>query len=207
MNYHEMKLRGTLVVWLTFFSTPFIFIIGLFLGIFIDKNFDLGLSILPFLSTLGTWLGAFATCSAVVVSLWLAFKQLNQDKEILDSTIKMVLSPGYQDEPVIGVSIVSKGNKPTNIQSLSWHGKNAKTAMWVKDYHPLSESLPHILSYGQKINLMHIPSFEKHLARYVCEHMAGKFDELYLLISTTTDCVKIKVDKGLLSIIKQSETK
>lgn len=181
------------------------FVSGISIGFSVSLEKYQG-SIIPTLSVLGTWLGAFATCAAVLVSLWLAFKQLNQDKEILDCRLNIVyLRPSDQDEPCIGLTVVSKGNKPANIRSLSWRGKGAEIAMWVNTYNKYSETLPKVLSYGEKIELLFPLHFEHGLAEYVRKDIDGKFENLYLSLNTTTDSIKIKVKDDVLSFIKNSE--
>lgn len=160
-------------------------------------------SIIPALTVLGTWLGAFATCSAVIVSLWLALKQLTQDKEILDCRLDMIII-GDCDKACINLSVVSKGNKPANILSLSWIGEEAKTAYCVQNFHQYSDSLPSVLPYGQQLFLVHVPDFEIRMAQYVNEHMNGQFKNLNILLTTTTGTKKIKVDDDMLSIIENS---
>ncbi|SFK57081.1 hypothetical protein [Methylophaga sulfidovorans] len=181
------------------------FVWGIEVGFSVSQD-EYERNIIPVLSVLGTWVGAFATCSAVLLSLWLAFRQINQDKEILDCRLDMNLIPGYQNEPCIGLTVVSKGNKPANILSLSWFGEGAKTAIWVARFNQHSETLPKVLSYGQQINLMHVPHFERDLAKYVREHMDGKFENLYLSLNTTTGSTKVKVKESMLSLIKSSES-
>ncbi|HEC60288.1 hypothetical protein LCGC14_0677540 [marine sediment metagenome] len=180
------------------------FVLGTELGLSVSID-DYERSIIPALSLLGSWLGAFATSAAVVVSLWLAFKQLSQDKEILDSHLNMVLIPGIQDSPCIGLQIVSKGNRPANIRSISWFGEGAKHAMWVKNFHRHSDTLPKTLSYGEQLNLIFTPNFEVELANYVHNEINGKFENLYLSLSTSTETKKINISKSMQDIIRSSQ--
>ena len=151
-----------------------------------DKN------ILPTLSVIGIWFGSIATSSAVIVSLWLAFKQLNKDKEILEFRLNMNVIPGYQDKPCIGVTILSKGDKPSTIDSITWHSDIA-TSIYVNRLHVSSAQLPAVLSYGQRITIMHEENFELHLSEYVKERLNNKLDSLYMSVNTTTDSHKIKL--------------
>lgn len=181
------------------------FVSGIHIGLRFSPS-EYEQSMLPTLAVLGTWVGAFATCSAVIVSLWLALKQLSQDKEILDCNLNMHVIPGYQDQPCIGLSIVSKGNKPTNINSLSWYGEGARAAMTVTHFNPYGSKLPQVLSYGQQISLLHVQDFEEHIAKYVREYMDGNFENLYLSVNTTTGSERIKLSDSMLSYLRESES-
>ncbi len=181
------------------------FVTGIEVGFSVSRE-EYESSLVPALSVLGTWVGAFATCSAVIVSLWLALKQINQDKEILDCSLNMNLIPGYQNEACIGLTIVSKGNRPASISSISWFGEGAKTAMIVTKFNQYSAQLPKVLSYGERINILHIPDFEKELHSYVTIHMEGKFENLFLSVNTTTESKKVKVGTEMLSLIKRCES-
>jgi len=71
--------------------------------------------IVPTLYMIGTWVAALGTCSAVIFSLWLSFKQFSRDKDIIDCQLNINVIPTHQDIPCIGLSIVSKGNRPANV--------------------------------------------------------------------------------------------
>lgn len=185
-------------------SVVLAFVVGIQVGLSSSPQ-HYELSVLPTLTLIGSWVAALGTCSAVVVSLWLAFKQLAQDREILECQLNMALIPGYQDEPCIALGIVSKGNKPSNVLSISWFGENAETAILVTKFNQHSDSLPRVLSYGQKITILHVSGFESHLSSYVDKYLAGNFDRLYLVVNTTTESKKIKVPKDMGLLIKGSE--
>lgn len=179
------------------------FILGVELGLSSSAD-KYEKSIIPALSVLGSWFGALATSAAVIISLWLAFKQLNQDREILDCRIDMTIIPGVQKTACIGLTIVSKGNKPANIQSITWRGEGTKKSMWVAEFNTNSEKLPKVLSYGEQLHLMHTPGFEVYLAEYVNEYMDGKFENLYLYLNTTTASKRVSISKSVLTTIRNS---
>ncbi len=199
-----MKYHGFTYLFIALFSLVALvvaFVLGVELGISSgSEKYDR--DILPALSVIGVWAGVLATFSAVVISLWLAFRQIDADREVLDCRVNMVLMPGVQEGKCIGVHIVSKGNRPANISSVSWVSEGAKAAMWVARYHEFSHHLPRVLAYGEQLSLIHEVGFENHIYEYIVEHGAGEFENLYLLISTTTMTKKVKVDKALMSMIK-----
>lgn len=201
-----MKPNGFIYLFIAFvfcLSMVIVFILGFNFGISL-KIEEYETEILPALSVIGVWFGAIATCGAVIVSLWLAFKQLSQDKEVLKCTLCMMVSPGFQDQAVIGLTIVSVGNKPANIHSIIWYCKHAETLMFVTEFHQMSGVLPVVLSYGERTTIMHIEGFEKQLGNYINQQADGKFKDLYLSVNTTTTRINVKVDDGTLLKIKDS---
>ena len=172
------------------------FVIGVQTG-FASSPANYEENILPTLSVVGIWFGAIATSCVAIVSLWLAYKQLNQDKEILQFNLNMVVSPGYQDKACIGVTIVSKGNKPSAIDSISWLGKNSTVAMMVSRLNAHGAALPKVLSYGQRIVVIHEENFESHLAEYVKKQLNCKIDDLYMTVNTTTEQHRVKLTSSV----------
>lgn len=156
-----------------------------------DKN------ILPTLSVIGVWFGSIATSSAVIVSLWLAFKQLSKDKEILEFRLNMLVIPGHQDKACIGVTILSKGDKPSIIDSITWHCSNSTISIYIQQFHANSAQLPAVLSYGQRINIIHEEDFEIHLSEYINEYSNKNLDSLYMTVNTTTESHKVKLTKDV----------
>jgi hypothetical protein len=179
------------------------FVSGIATGLTYSQD-DFELNLVPLLSMLGVWVGAFATCSAVIVSLWLALKQLSQDKEVIDCRLNMMVIPGHQDDACIGLSIVSKGTRPASIASITWHGKSASTAIYVQEYHQLSDRLPKVLSYGETMNILHVPNTENYLRNYVINNLDGRFEDLYLSVNTTTESKNVKLGEDVLSSIRDS---
>jgi len=179
------------------------FIIGVQTGLTsTSENYES--NILPALSVVGVWFGAISTSCVAIVSLWLAYKQLNKDKEILEFHLNMLVSPGYQDIACIGITIVSKGNKPSSIESISWLGKTSSVAMLVSQFNTQSATLPAVLSYGQRICILHEEGFELHLSQYIKEHLNGKVDDLYMTVNTTTDQHEVKLSTSVREKILES---
>lgn len=95
------------------------FVWGIEVGFSVSQD-EYERNIIPVLSVLGTWVGAFATCSAVLLSLWLAFRQINQDKEILDCRLDMNLIPGIKMSHVSVLLLYPKAISPQT--SCLYHG-------------------------------------------------------------------------------------
>jgi hypothetical protein len=180
------------------------FVTGIDIGLsFSQKEYETNL--VPVLSMIGVWVGAFATSSAVIVSLWLALKQLRLDKEILVCRLDMMVIDDQLDVSLIGLFIVSKGTRPANISSVTWHGESAQKSIFVQQFDKRSEKLPKVLSYGETITILFEPNLENYLYDYVIDNLEGTFEELYLSVNTTTESKKVKVCENVLSSIRKSK--
>ncbi len=180
------------------------FVLGIEVGLTQSPN-EYKTDLLPVLSTIGIWVGAFATLSAVIVSLWLALKQLSMDKEILQCTLNMFIIPGHQNQACIGLSIVSKGKRPSIVNSITWHGDGTSEAMVVSKYNQNSESTPKALGYGETIQIMHTENFEKHLHEFAIKNLGGEFRKLYLSVNTTTESNRIELNDAVYKAIKNAK--
>lgn len=185
------------------FALVVVFVLGIMSGFQLSEKTYLSTT-LPTLGVLGAWVGAFATCSAVIVSLWLAHLQLSKDKVVLKCLINNVLSPPDMETKYIAVNIVSIGNKPANIRSVGWFGKDAKSAMWVKDFHYTSAHLPTVLNYGEELVVMHTPDFYLYLNDYVNEYLHGEYSRLICLVHTTTESIEVTPSEEVIERIKNA---
>jgi len=179
------------------------FTFGLNMGLSISSEDEVG-KILDTLGVAGTWLASLGTISAVVVSLWLAHQQSENDKEVLDITLNAVCSPPLVDDFFVAVKVISKGNRPSTVSGISFSGKGAKTAMLVSDFYHVSQTLPRQMPYGDAATFIMVEGMETHICKYVNDHLAGNFHRLRLTVSTTTQNFEVKPKDGFLSYIKSN---
>jgi len=201
MKHHAFIYLFLLLVGM--FALVVVYVLGIMSGFHLSEK-DYLASTLPTLNVLGAWVGAFATCSAVLVSLWLAFQQLSKDKVVLKCLVNNVLSPPDMETKYISVNIVSTGNKPANIRSIGWFGKNAKTAIWVKDFYYTSSPLPTVLNFGEELVVMHTPDFHLHLNDYVEKYLDGDSGKLICMVHTTTESIDVAPNQEVINRIKNA---
>lgn len=201
MKHHAFIYLFILLVGI--FTLVVVYVLGIMSGFQLSEKEYIS-STLPTLSVLGTWVGAFATCSAVLLSLWLAFQQISKDKVVLKCLVNNVLSSPDMETKYISVNIVSTGNKPANIRSIGWFGKDAKTAIWVKDFHYTSSHLPTVLNFGEELVVMHTPELYFHLNNYVEEHLGGDYGKLICLVHTTTESIEVAPNQEVIDSVKDA---
>lgn len=188
---------------MSIFALVVVFVLGIMAGFQLTEKEYVGTTI-PTLSMLGTWVGAFATCSAVIVSLWLALLQLSKDKVVLKCHVNNVVTPPDLETTYISLSVVSTGNKPAKIRSIGWIGKEAKTAVIVKDFYYTSAELPTTVTYGEDLVLMHTPDFYGYLKGYVEDFLENKYDSLRCVVHTTTESIEVMPSSEVITSIKNA---
>lgn len=143
-------------------------------------------TILPVLSVVGAWISGIGALGAVTVALWLAEKQRRDEKEHLQIDFGFVIVAGASDA-VLMVSAVSKGKRPSEINSVSIYGKKAKVIMHVARFLPGSSQLPINLGYGKKATFLCLQGFEYHVGEYLNTYCGGSSKDLEVCVSTTTE--------------------
>ncbi|WP_136254282.1 hypothetical protein [Onishia niordana] len=143
-------------------------------------------TILPVLSTVGTWVSGIGALGAVLVALWLAEKQRQRDKESLNIDFDFVIFPWVMN-PVLAISAVSVGNRPSNIHSISIYSENAEARMALVRFMEGSAALPTMIGYGEKVAYFCETGFDRHIAAYLKRHADGSAKGLSLTVSTTTE--------------------
>ncbi|SDT94972.1 hypothetical protein [Desulfobacula phenolica] len=98
MNSHKMKLCGTFVVWLSCFSTPFIFLLGLVLGVFIDLYFVAG-SQSPWVLTIDIVTSFVLFLTLIVVGIYTHFSKVQKDQLIRQIQLSIMPSLLFITEP------------------------------------------------------------------------------------------------------------
>ncbi|PSF15375.1 hypothetical protein [Marinobacter shengliensis] len=152
--------------------------------------------ILPILSTIGSWLAGIGALGAVIVALWLAEEQRQREKESLNLDFSLAIVPGI-DNPVLCVTAVAVGNRPSNIHSISFVSPGAGTQMLVVHFLRGSATIPKVLGYGEKATFLFTEGFEKDIASYLKTYAQGKADKLELVVSTTTENFRLIPDKAM----------
>lgn len=161
------------------------FIFGVAFGTSSDRTVFFS-SILPVLSVVGAWISGIGALGAVTVALWLAEKQRRSEKEDLKIDFGFVIVPGVTDA-VLMISAVSKGKRPSEINSVSIYGKKAATIMHIARFLPGSSQLPTNLGYGKKAIFLLEKGFEYHIGEYINTYCDGSSKNLEVCVSTTTE--------------------
>lgn len=161
------------------------FVFGVAFGVSSDSTVFAN-TILPVLSTVGTWISGIGALGAVTVALWLAEKQRRSEKEYLKIDFGFVIIPNVSDA-VLMVSAVSEGKRPSEINSVSIYGKKAKAIMHVARFLPCSSQLPVNLGYGKKATFLCEEGFEYRIGEYINTYCGGSSKELEVCVSTTTE--------------------
>ena len=114
--------------------------------------------------------------------------------------------PTISSEVFVGITIVSKGDRPANVQSFSFLGDGADLSMVLPEFNNPSASLPKIMPYGDSAIFILTSGFQDNLADYVKEHMSGDAKKLYLYVSSTTKQNKIPLSTNLVEYIQRKNS-
>lgn len=109
--------------------------IGMPLGASIQSNDSIKL--LDFANIIGTWVGAIATAFAAGLALWLQRKADSANIENLNTIFSAGIT--LPDIKVFTLKIVSTGQKPVKIQSITIQMPDIKLDLWIR---PLIGSSP-----------------------------------------------------------------
>jgi hypothetical protein len=175
------------------------FIFGISFGTSTDYKSFQG-TFIPVLSLVGSWVSGLATVAAVYVALWSTQKQLQSDREFLKIDFNFVLIGG-QGIPVLAITAVSTGKRPSEINSVSIYSSNASIRMLPAVFLPGSSKLPVNLGYGKKATFLMMQDFEYRIAEYLIEYCDGVADSLEVCISTTTENFVCRADAAMKSRI------
>ncbi|MBU1308522.1 MAG: hypothetical protein KKE30_03185 [Gammaproteobacteria bacterium] len=160
------------------------FILGIAFGASSDQTEFSG-TILPVLSVVGTWVSGLGSLGAVIVALWLAEKQRRAESELLELDLGFFIIP-FASEAVLMISAVSKGKRPSEINSVSIYGKTANAKMYLVNFLPCGSQLPVNIGYGKKASFFCEVGFEYQIGEYISTNCNGSAKELELCVSTTT---------------------
>jgi|SRR5690554_333298 len=187
----KLSLIGVGIALLCFLT----FLVGIAFGASSDLN-DFKSVVLPILSTVGNWVAGTGALGAVVVALWLAEKQRQREKEFLNLDFSFVITPTV-NKPILAISAVSVGNRPSNINSIALLSPGAGSLMFLANFLPGSSALPKVLGYGEKATFLLEEGFERHIASYLKTYANGSAEKLELKVSTTTENFVLRPDKGI----------
>jgi vacuolar-type H+-ATPase subunit I/STV1 len=161
------------------------FILGIALGASSNQTEFSG-TILPLLSVVGTWVSGLGALGAVIVALWLAEKHRRAESELLELDLGFVIIP-FTSEAVLMISAVSKGKRPSEINSISIYGKKANSKMYLANFLRGGNQLPVNIGYGKKASFFCEVGFEYKIGEYISANCNGSAKELVLCVSTTTE--------------------
>ncbi len=178
------------------------FAVGISFGAAFGKNYFLS-TLYPALSVLGNWVAGIGALAAVFTSLWLAESQKRLNAENLDVKFSLVVLPPDMTNRLM-VYVVSNGNKPSNIMSLSIISTDSKIALCVKDIDNASSQFPQYLSYGQTANFLLVKESESYINNYVSEHCNGKYSGLKAVINTAIGTFKVPFNNEIITHLKES---
>lgn len=162
-----------------------IFLIGVAFGVSTSGT-EFKEMILPVLDVVGSWVSGVGALGAVVVALWLAEVQRKSDKEDLKVSLNFVLVPGVSN-PVLMISAVSVGKRPSEVNSIVIYDENASSQMLVIRFLPGSSEIPINIGYGKKASWLCEEGFERHIGSYLKNYCNGTANNMKICISTTTE--------------------
>lgn len=176
------------------------FLLGAAYGVSSDRKQFVD-TLIPVFSTAGSWVSGIGALGAVFVSLWLAEKQARKDREQLKLSISSVLTT-IHPEARLCIEVVSTGQKPSNISSISLTGKNSSRIMALVNFANGSSALPTKLGYGEKAYYFLQQGGEKEIGEYLKNNCAGSAKELQIYINTTTEVFILKPEKEMKSMLE-----
>ncbi len=106
-----------------------------------------------FINTFAPWLSAIGTLSAVLLSLYVAFRRPRPRAKLTASVYMMVeagSAPPFPD--FVHIKVVNTGDRPFKITAIGWTCGmfNKRAALQNTDGLPNSSSLPIVLEHGQE---------------------------------------------------------
>ncbi|HTF97491.1 MAG TPA: hypothetical protein VL995_15230 [Cellvibrio sp.] len=178
------------------------FAIGVSFGTSYDKG-SLIEVLFPALEVVGNWIAGIGAIAAVFTSLWLADNQRSLNTEELDIKFNLVVSPPDMTNRLM-VYVVSKGNRPANVKSLSIYSAKATVAMWVKDLDLQSSRLPIEMPYGHDASFLLVKGVESYINDYVKEHCGGEYSGLRVQINTTLGSFFVSFNNEILEHLRST---
>ncbi len=178
------------------------FAIGVSFGISYDKE-SLVDVLFPALSVVGNWVAGIGAVAAVFTSLWLADNQRKLNSEELDVKFSLVVSPPDMTSRLM-VSVVSKGNRPANVKSLSILSPDSSVGMFVKDLDPQADNLPIVMPYGHDANFLLVQGAESFINNYVKKHCRGDHSGLRIQLNTTLGTFFVPFSNEIVEHLRKS---
>ncbi len=151
------------------------------------------------------------TVSAVIVALYqskLAKEEAEKNRrDAIDSqTEKLKVNSNHMVQPpsmqnYIGITVTNTGKVAVPIQSLSWMGEGASTALWQSDFAQRSYKLPYILQPGERLPLLIDLKVMINLARYAFEYCNGDPSKIKAFLSSNLNTFVCQLDTDLCKMV------
>ncbi|MGE4517392.1 MAG: hypothetical protein AB7D96_11085 [Arcobacteraceae bacterium] len=166
-------------------------------------------TILNVLDVIGTWIAAIGTVGAVITSLWLSYNSSKAKLKIKVTSRDIISEHNTIEDIVCFIEIFNVGYRTVTISSLGWsitRGKEKKT--FIQNTKGSSvDKLPITLKEGEEANIV-LSFYKNDWLHNMARNITGfKTDDLYVLVSTSQDIFKAKINKSLVDDINKERKK
>ena len=162
---------------------------------------------------IGTWVASIGTVSAVVASLWLAYRQNKIDLKI-SAGLRVAVTPGNSEtEDYCLISVVNVGSRTVKLSGIGWEAGwfRKKISLYQKADLPEGDTIPKQLYEGEDATFL-IPFKQPigdgfwidSIANKLSESNPKKLNSLKVVIATSAgQTFKVKVEKEFVKEMKK----